>query len=242
MRTVNEVSKLTGVSVRTLHHYDAIGLLKPDEVTEAGYRLYDDTALNRLQSILMFRELQFSLKEIKAILDTPGFDPNEALSQQIHLLELRRKHLEELISHAREIQRKGVSEMTFDAFKTEEIDQYAAEVRERWGATQAYAEFAKKGKEKSSAEKESDAKQLMALFTELGAMRHLAPDQTEVQDKIGMLRHLITEKYYTCTREILGGLGQMYVADERMKHNIDQAGGEGTAEFIRKAIAVYCAP
>ena len=241
MRTVNEVSKLTGVSVRTLHHYDAIGLLKPDEVTEAGYRLYDDTALARLQSILMFRELQFPLKEIKAILDTPGFDPNEALSQQIHLLELRKKHLEELISLAREIQQKGVSEMTFDAFKTEEIDHYAAEVKERWGTTQAYAESVKKEKEKSSAEKEADAKQLMALFTELGALRHLPPDQKEVQDKIGMLQRLITEKYYTCTNEILDGLGQMYVADERMKHNIDQAGGEGTAEFVRKAITVYCA-
>lgn len=241
MRTVNEVSKLTGVSVRTLHHYDAIGLLKPDKVTEAGYRLYDDTALCRLQSILMFRELQFPLKEIKAILDTPGFDPNQALAQQIHLLELRKKHLEELISHACEIQRKGVSEMTFDAFKTEEIDQYAAEVKERWGATQVYAEYAEKEKRKSSADKEADAEQLMALFAELGTMRHLPPDRKDVQDKIGMLQHLITDKYYTCTKEILRGLGQMYVADERMRRNIDQAGGEGTAEFAQKAIAAYCA-
>ena len=88
MRTVKEVSRLTGVSVRTLHHYDAIGLLKPTEVTRAGYRLYDDTALSRLQSILLFRELQFPLKEIKAILDSPDFDPEEALTQQIKLLEM----------------------------------------------------------------------------------------------------------------------------------------------------------
>ena len=93
MRTVNEVSKLTGVSVRTLHHYDAIGLLKPTEVTEAGYRLYDDTALSRLQNILLFRELQFPLKEIKAILDSSNFDPLEALAQQIELLELQYKHI-----------------------------------------------------------------------------------------------------------------------------------------------------
>ena len=85
MKTVREVSKLTGVSVRTLHHYDAIGLLKPSRVTEAGYRLYDDTALARLQSILLFRELQFSLKEIRAILDAPSFDPADALTQQIAL-------------------------------------------------------------------------------------------------------------------------------------------------------------
>ena len=94
--------------MRTLHHYDAIGLLKPTEVTKAGYRLYDDTALGRLQNILLFRELRFPLKEIKAILDSPDFDPSEALAQQIRLLELQYKHLGELISFAREIQEKGV--------------------------------------------------------------------------------------------------------------------------------------
>ena len=103
MRTVNEVSKLTGVSVRTLHHYDAIGLLKPTKVTPAGYRLYDDTALGRLQNILLFREVQFSLKDIKAILDNPSFNPDEALTQQIELLELQYKRIGKLISFAREI-------------------------------------------------------------------------------------------------------------------------------------------
>ena len=105
MRTVNEISKLTGISVRALHHYDAIGLLKPTRVTEAGYRLYDGAALKRLQNILFFRELQFPLKEIKVILDNPRFDPGEALAQQIKLLELRRKHIDELISFAREVQK-----------------------------------------------------------------------------------------------------------------------------------------
>lgn len=106
MKTVKQVSKLTGISVRTLHHYDAIGLLKPAKVTEAGYRLYDDKALKRLQNILLFRELQFPLKEIKAILDSPDFDPSEAIQQQIKLLELQRNHIERLISFAREIQQK----------------------------------------------------------------------------------------------------------------------------------------
>ena len=97
MRTVKEVSKLSGVSVRTLHHYDAIGLLKPTAVTASGYRLYDVTALRRLQSILLFRELGFPLKEIRTILDRPGFDQRAALEQQIHLLELQQKRLGELI-------------------------------------------------------------------------------------------------------------------------------------------------
>ena len=111
MKTVKEVSRITGVSVRTLHHYDAIGLLKPTAVTEAGYRLYDDAALERMQSILLFRELQFPLKDIKRILDAPDFDPMTALAQQVHLLEMQREHLEQLISHAREIQQTGVFSM-----------------------------------------------------------------------------------------------------------------------------------
>ena len=92
--TVNEVSKLTGVSIRTLHYYDEIGLLHPSEITEAGYRLYDDTALERLQQILLFRELEFPLKEIKGVLDAPNFDRNRALEQQIELLTMKKEHLE----------------------------------------------------------------------------------------------------------------------------------------------------
>ena len=134
MKTVKEVSLLTGVSVRTLHHYDAIGLLKPTRVTEAGYRLYDDTALRRLQTILLFRQLQFPLKEIRDILDSPGFDPMEALTQQIHLLELQRKHLDNLISHARKIQTTGVFSMDFSTFDTTELDQFIGDLQ-RFGRT-----------------------------------------------------------------------------------------------------------
>ena len=100
MRTVKEVSKLTGVSIRTLHYYDTIGLLQPTTTTEAGYRLYDDTALERLQNIMLFRELEFPLKEIKQILDSPDFDRKKALEQQIQLLTLKKEHLENLITFA----------------------------------------------------------------------------------------------------------------------------------------------
>ena len=127
MKTVKEVSRLTGVSVRTLHHYDAIGLLKPTRVTEAGYRLYDDAALRRLQSILLFRELQFPLKEIRQILDCPDFDQMEALEQQIRLLELQRQRLDRLIDHARQIQKTGVMDMDFKPFDTKQLDEYAAQ-------------------------------------------------------------------------------------------------------------------
>ena len=104
MKTVKEVSQITGVSVRTLHHYDAIGLLPPTRVTEAGYRLYDDTALQRLQTILLLRQLEFPLKQIQEILDAPNFDPVAALEDQIRLLEMKRTHLDTLIAHAKKLQ------------------------------------------------------------------------------------------------------------------------------------------
>lgn len=239
-KTVKEVSKLTGVSVRTLHHYDAIGLLKPTKVTEAGYRLYDDTALSRLQSILLFRELQFPLKEIKEILDSPGFDPAEAVAQQIELLELQYKHIGELISFARELQNRGVKMMNFDVFNKEEIEKYKAEAKEKWGSTKAYQEYEKK----SAASNEHDygklANELMTMFSEIGALKQLNPHDEAVQEKVTALQNFITEHYYECTDEILSGLGEMYVCDERFKKNIDKAGGEGTAEFVRQAIGVHC--
>lgn len=238
MRTVNEVSRLTGVSVRTLHHYDAIGLLKPAEVTDAGYRLYDEAALSRLQSILMFRELQFPLKEIKAILDNPDFDPGEALRQQIRLLELQLDHIKKLIALARELE-KGGKVMDFDAFDKSEMNEYAEEVKERWGSTDAYKEYEQRAKGKTEEERKAGMEQLMQVFAGIGALRDLSPGDDAVQEKIGQLQSLITEHYYTCTDEILNGLSQMYVCDHRMKHNIDKAGGEGTAEFVREAVAHY---
>lgn len=240
MRTVKEVSKITGVSVRTLHHYDAIGLLKPTKVTEAGYRMYDDTALSRLQNILLFRELQFPLKEIKAILDSPDFDPSEAIAQQIRLLELQYKHLGELLAFAREIQSKGVTNMDFDVFDKNEIEKYKAEVMAKWGNTKAYQEYAQKDIAGEEVRYGKSANELMAIFSELGGLKHLTPDSHEVQKKISELQKFITDHYYVCTNEILKGLGQMYVDDERFRKNIDRAGGDGTAEFVSRAISVYC--
>lgn len=240
MKTVKEVSRLTGVSVRTLHHYDAIGLLKPTRVTEAGYRLYDDTALRRLQTILLFRELQFPLKEIKEILDSPGFDPTDALEQQIHLLELQRQHLDALISHARKIQKTGVTLMEFSPFDRSDLDEYAAEAKAKWGKTDAYKEFEKKTAGQTTKQMRSIGDALMEIFAEFGAIRHLSPASEEAQALVAKLQNFITEHYYTCTKQILRGLGQMYIAGDSMTENIDKAGGDGTAELTHQAIEVYC--
>jgi len=238
MKTVKEVSELTGVSVRTLHHYDAIGLLKPSSVTEAGYRLYDEEALRRLQSILLFRELQFPLREIREILDRSDFDPEEALTRQIRLLELQRERLDRIIALARDIRQKGVNVMDFDAFDRSEIAAYESEAKEKWGGTDAWQEYAARPK-RSAAEQQTAAEEMMDIFREIGGLKHLSPADDRVQALIARLQDHITGHYYTCSKEILRGLGQMYTGDPRMKKNIDKAGGEGTAAFAAEAIAVY---
>lgn len=240
MKTVKEVSQITGVSVRTLHHYDAIGLLPPTRVTEAGYRLYDEDALKRLHTILLFRELQFPLKDIKEILDSPGFDPMDALEQQIGLLELQRKHLDGLISHARQILKTGVMEMNFSAFDTTEMDKYAAQAKEKWGQTDAYREFTRKTAGQTKAQMQASGDGLMDIFRQFGTIRHLSPASGEAQTLTAKLQGFITGHYYTCTKQILQSLGQMYIAGGSMTENIDKAGGTGTAEFVHQAIKIYC--
>ena len=202
MKTVKEISKLTGISVRTLHYYDEINLLKPTHKTEAGYRLYDDTALERLHSILLFRELQFPLKEIKAILDSSDFDTQTALKEQVKLLELKRNRLDKIIISAREILTKGAEKMSFSSFDKTALEQYADKARQKWGHTDAYKEFEQK--HLGSADK-ADA--LMQIFAEIGKIKHLSPDCEKAQSMIKKLRNFITENYYTCTDEILKGLG-----------------------------------
>ena len=240
MKTVREVSRITGVSVRTLHHYDAIGLLKPAQVTEAGYRLYDNAALGRLQTILLFRELQFPLKEIRDLLDTPDFDPMAALDDQIRLLQLRREHLDRLIEHARQIQKTGVMNMDFKAYDTKKLDAYAAEAKKRWGHTDAWRESQEKAKGKSRQTQISEADGLMDIFRRLGALRTGSPAAPEAQTLVAELRQYICDHYYNCTPQILRGLGQMYIAGGEMTDNINRAGGEGTAQFASEAIEVYC--
>ena len=240
MKTVKEVSAFTGVSVRTLHHYDAIGLLKPDAVTEAGYRLYGDTALARLQQILLFRELEFPLKEIKEILESPDFDRDKALTQQITLLTMKKQHLENLIELAREIKTTGVSNMDFTPFDTSKMDEYAARAKAAFGYSSEYREFTEKRKNCTGEEMQHMSMQMMEIFAEFGAMRESALESDKVQAQVHRLQDFITEHYYTCTDEILAGLGAMYTADAEFSANINKAGGTGTASFVSQAIEVYC--
>lgn len=240
MRTVKEVSKLTGVSIRALHHYDAIGLLRPAQTTESGYRLYDDKAIERLQMILLFRELKFPLKEIKRILDSPSFDRAKALEQQLQLLILQKEHIENLIGLARELRETGVKNMiSFDAFDTEKIEEYTRQAKEAWGDTAAYREYEEKAKLRTPGEQKGINDEMLEIFREFGAMRTFQAQDEKVRTQVRRLQEFITDHFYDCTDDILKSLGEMYAADGRFKETIDRAGGEGTAEFVKKSIEAY---
>lgn len=241
MKTVKEVSELTGISVRTLQYYDRIGLLPPAVRTQAGYRLYDDTALERLQQILLFRELAFPLSEIKEILGSPDFDRNKALRQQIELLELKKEHLENLILFARGIESLGVNHMDFTAFDKSKLEAYAKEAKKAWGHTPEYAESQEKATQRTPAAQEKLAADMMRLFTEFGSMRGMQPDAPQVQRQVKRLQDFITENCYTCSKQVLAGLGKWYAGGGEVTENIDRAGGVGTAQLAAAAIALYCA-
>ncbi len=240
MMSVKEVSRLTGVSIRTLQYYDKIGLLKATAYTEAGYRLYDEAALEKLQQILLFRELEFPLKDIRKIIAGPDFDRNKALQQQIQLLELKKEHIENLITFARGIKLVGGRYMDFSAFDSRKLDEYARQAKASWGKTASYQEFEEKAKDRTRKDEETIAKGLMAIFAEIGEIKNDSPESETAQNLVRKLQSYITEHYYNCTNQILLGLGQMYAAGGAFTENIDAAGGKGTAEFANKAIGVYC--
>ena len=239
MMTVNDVSKMTGVSIRTLQYYDNIGLLKPSGSTDTGYRLYDDTALERLQAILLFRELEFSLKEIKNIMDSSGFDRRKALEQQIKLLELKREHLDNLIDFARGIKAIGVRNLSFKAFDTSRIDEYARKAKEAYGNTAEYREFQEKDKERDDAKREELNQGLMDIMAEFGAIKDTDPAGDAAQQLVNKLQGYITEHFYKCSDSILGGLGKVFSGGGEINDNIDLAGGEGTGNFIDRAIQAH---
>lgn len=239
MMTVNEVSKLAGVSIRTLQYYDSIGLLKPAEYTESGYRLYDDTAMERLQQILLFRELEFPLKEIKEIVTRPDFDKKKALEQQIELLTMKKEHLENLIDFARGIQNGGNNMMDFTAFDTSKLEEYTRKAKEQWGDSKAFAEYEQKSASRSTDDEKKLWSDFMKLFEKCGKLKDSDPKSVEAQAMIKDIQDYISKNFYECTNEILAGLGKMYAAEGEFKANIDKAGGKGTAEFVSRAIAEY---
>lgn len=240
---ITEFAKLTGVSVRTLHYYDEIGLLKPAFVDEQnGYRFYDENSLCRMQEILFYRELDFSLKSILQVLSSPNYDKQKALAEQRKLLILKKERLERVINALDDAQKGKVIMSAFDKSDYEIAHkQYEIEAKQRWGNMDAYKEHVQKTANYTK-DKWHDVNDglmiVLAKFAECMKNGSTA-DSCEAKLLVKELQNYITENYYTCTNEILAGLGKMYVADERFKNNIDKHAG-GTAEFVSKAIEIYC--
>ena len=240
---INEFAKLVSVSVRTLHYYDEIGLLKPAFVDEQnGYRFYDEISLERMQEILFYRELDFELKSIAEILSSPDYDKQKALAEQRKLLILKKERLERIIA-ALDGAEKGKIIMT--AFDNSDYEtarkQYETEAKQRWGETDAYKEHAEKTASYSKDKWQEVNDGLMTVLSKFAECMNAGntADSVEAQNLVKELQNYITKNYYTCTNEILAGLGQMYVADERFKNNIDKH-TPGTATFISESIVTYC--
>ena len=240
---IKEFAELTGVSVRTLHYYDEIGLLKPCYVDEQnGYRFYDETSLERMQEILFYRELDFPLKSIAEILASPNYDKQKALTEQKRLLTLKKDRLERLIATLEQAE-KG--EITMSAFDNSEYEtarqQYEDEAKQRWGDTDAYKESRAKTADYSKDKWNDVLGGLNGVFAEFAACRNGgdSADSETAQRLVKKLQEYITANFYHCTDDILAGLGQMYICDERFKNNIDSH-GEGTAEFVSETIKIYC--
>ena len=235
---IKEFAEYTGVSVRTLHYYDEIGLLKPARTdTQTGYRYYDEESVLRMQEILFYRELDFPLKTIKRILSSPHYDKERVLRQQKELLILKKERLERLIS-AIDSAVKGVDVMK--AFDNSKFDTYKAEAQEKWGRTDAWKEQHKKTRNYTENDWRNTADGMNCIFGEFAACMGAGdqPGSDAAQALVGRLQRYITENFYTCTSEILAGLGQMYVLDERFSENINKQGA-GTAEFVSEAIRIY---
>lgn len=234
---VQQVSKLTGVSIRTLHHYDKIGLLKADDYTEAGYRMYSNDNIATLQQILFFKELGFSLKKIKSLLESPTYDQLEAFQYQREKLLEKKEQLTKMIETIdRTIQmEKGEITMTneerFEGFNFSE-NHYEKEAIDKWGkkaVDEANQVVAEKG--------DGLGEEMNAIYRQLATLRHLSPSSEEAQEAIHEW-YVFLNKLGNYSLEAFVGLGQMYVMDERFTNNIDQF-GEGLAQFMCEAMGVY---
>ncbi|MDQ6418804.1 MerR family transcriptional regulator [Paenibacillus sp. LHD-117] len=239
---VKEVADLVGISVRTLHHYDEIGLLIPDQVTESGYRDYSERNLELLQQILFFRELGFPLKKIKTIVTSPSFDRLEALRLHREMLREKRSHLDQLLRTVEKTIRHAKGEVTMtnqEKFKGFDFgnNPYEQEARERFGDKAVDDSNAKIESMKKNGQIWAFQDEVNELYKKLAAVRHDDPASESSQEAIGGWFELLN-KMGSYSLEAFKGLGQMYVDDERFTKNIDQF-GEGLAAFMRDAMAIY---
>ncbi|MCY7530110.1 MerR family transcriptional regulator [Bacillus altitudinis] len=239
---VKEVAELFDISIRTLHHYDQIGLLTPKEVTDAGYRLYSEKNLETLQQILFFRELGFNLKEIKEIINNPSFDKYEAFILQRKMLMEKRNTLDRMIENIDKTLKHITGEIHLtnkERFKgmNMKFNQYEKEARCRWG-NQSIDNVNFKLSQLSKDEQHDLSLRWDRVFHNLASLRNLTPQSKEVQAAIREWYKFLNHHFTQYSLEAFYGLGQLYIQDERFTKNIDQY-GEGLASFMSEAMKVF---
>jgi DNA-binding transcriptional MerR regulator len=249
--SVGQVSGFAGVTVRTLHHYDEIGLLVPGERTHAGHRRYNDADLDRLQQILFYRELGFPLDEVAALLDdqaTGKADPREHLRRQHELLTARIEKLQKMaaaVEHAMEARKMGINltpEERFEVFGDKDPEQYAEEAEQRWGHTELYAESQRrtarytKDDWKRIQEEAGDWSERYTALVDAGE----SPAGEAAMDLAEEHRQHMGRWFFEVSYELHRCFGDMYVSDERFKAYYDSM-RPGLAEHLRDAIAANAA-
>ncbi|MDT0479698.1 MerR family transcriptional regulator [Streptomyces doebereineriae] len=246
--SVGQVAGFAGVTVRTLHHYDDIGLLVPSERSHAGHRRYSDADLDRLQQILFYRELGFPLDEVAALLDDPAADPRAHLRRQHELLTARIEKLQKMaaaVEHAMEARTMGIDltpEERFEVFGDKDPEQYAQEAEQRWGGTEAYAE----SQRRAARYTKDDWKRMQSEVADWGERYDAlmaagdAPTSPAAMDMAEEHRRHICAWFYDCPYEMHQGLAEMYVSDERFKAFYDSM-RPGLAEHLRDAIGANAA-
>lgn len=240
--TIGDVARLAGITVRTLHHYDQIGLLAPTERRPNGYRGYSNDDISRLQQILAYRELDLGLDEIARILDEPA-DMAQALGQARRRVEGRLARLTRIaasLDAALQSEMKGTPmtpEEKLEAFGDFDPEEFADEAADRWGGTDAYEESARRTAAYTSADWKRQADETDEIYQELLALMAggISADSPEAAALVDAHRESITKWFYECTPEIHTGLGAMYVADERFRSSINVS-GDGLAEYLSAAI------
>ena len=241
--TVSQVARMAGCSVRTLHHYDQIGLLEPQTRNEAGYRLYGEQALLRLQQILFFKELDMPLSKVRQILDDPGFDQVEALEHHRQMLRGRMERLAQLLKTIdRTMERLLEDDMTltdedlYRGFSPEKAERYRQEAREMFGPDVVEASE-RKAKKMNREQWEAVGAEGGAVAEALAALAERDPGDAEVQSQIAR-HHAWIVNFYACPAERYRGLGQLYVEHPEFRAFYDKF-RPGLAEFVAEAMNLY---
>ncbi|MFA5844847.1 MAG: MerR family transcriptional regulator [Coriobacteriia bacterium] len=245
---VGEVAKLAHVSVRTLHHYDEAGLLTPSHRSEAGYRLYTEADLERLQQVLFYKELGFGLDEIRGLMADPAFDRREALLVQRDLIAGQAIRFEAMLGlidrtlHAMEEGTTMSKEEMFEVFEDFDPTQYEDEVRQRWGDTDAYKESARRTARYTKADWQRFKDESEEIGSAIAALMDegVPAGDPRAMDAVDRHRLQIDKWFYPCSREMHVALGEMYVADPRFTANYEKI-RPGMARYVRDAIVANAA-